>query len=145
MTVLLLLESPAFCADDGWFDPGDVATPTIGTISDGVVSALAPRAVVLMGLRSKESTRTCNTLGVRKAGNDGPRRMPRMPRWSSDSSTTIAFCSYQLMISDNGKFGKDKCFDPLDQPTTIRSLLKLLSERGPVGVISTSSSMRTPP
>jgi len=51
-----------------------------------------------MWLRSTVS----RVFGVKKAGREGPKRMPLLPRWSSASKTQTAFCSYQEMISDNG-------------------------------------------
>ena len=57
----------------------------------------------LIGMRLNFSTSTFSTFGVTKAGSVGPRRMLRMPRWSSVSRIATAFCSYHDSTSDSGR------------------------------------------
>ena len=57
---------------------------------------------VVIGARPNVSTRTFSTAGVTNAGSDGPSRMSRIPRWSSDSRMTTAFCSYHERMRDSG-------------------------------------------
>ena len=49
---------------------------------------------VVMGIMLKFLTSTSSTLGVTKAGSDGPSRMFLMPRCNRVRRTATAFCSY---------------------------------------------------
>lgn len=50
---------------------------------------------MLIGFRSKVSTRYCNTFGDRKAGKVGPKYIPLIPSDNSANKSATAFCSYQ--------------------------------------------------
>lgn len=58
------------------------------------ISAARSASGVVIGAMPKFSTRKFSTLGLRKAGSDGPRRMFLMPRYRSVSRMHTAFCSY---------------------------------------------------
>ena len=58
---------------------------------------------VLIGLKSNVSTKYCSTLGLKKAGNVGPKQIPLIPNDNKASKSATAFCSYQERIIDKGK------------------------------------------
>lgn len=60
-------------------------------------------STVPSGAILKLSTRKFSTLGVRKAGSEGPSLIFLISSESSESKTTTAFCSYQERIMDSGK------------------------------------------
>src|SRR3989339_866066 len=60
-------------------------------------------STVFMGLMSKFLTKKASMFGEMNAGNDGPSRMPFIPKESRDRRMTTAFCSYQERISDRGR------------------------------------------
>jgi hypothetical protein len=55
-------------------------------------------STLLMPAIPKLSTSTLTTLGDKKPGSVGPRWMSFTPRYSRDSRTMTAFCSYQAML-----------------------------------------------
>ena len=57
---------------------------------------------MLIGLRSKLSTKYWSTFGDKKAGNDGPKYIPLIPRANSANKSATAFCSYHESIMLRG-------------------------------------------
>jgi len=58
---------------------------------------------VLIGVKSKVSTRYCNTLGLIKAGKLGPICIFLTPKDNKANKSATAFCSYQDKIIESGK------------------------------------------
>ena len=57
---------------------------------------------MLIGLKLKVSTRYWSTLGLKNAGNVGPKNIPFTPRDNKAKRSATAFCSYHEIIKDNG-------------------------------------------
>ena len=57
---------------------------------------------VLISLKSNVSTKYWSTLGLKNAGNVGPKYIPFIPNDNNANKSATAFCSYQDIIKDNG-------------------------------------------